>query len=80
MEINYSDSIVTLFCTPKRRNKMKNAKYHTMRTVSKSKRNNIEKVKFDSPNTPLYDGSRSWLGKRTLIRSSGVTLILWTQQ
>lgn len=78
LKIPNGNRLLLLHCDvmlhPKRRNKMSNAKYHTMRTVPKSKRNIIEKVKLDSPYTQLHVRSRSCLGKKTLISSSGATV------
>jgi hypothetical protein len=45
---------------------MKNKKYHTVRTLPKSKVKIVERGKMDTPNTQIHDGSLSWLGIRPL--------------
>jgi hypothetical protein len=48
---------------------MKNEKYHTVRTVSKSNRKIVERGKIDIPNT------LSWLGTGTTMKGDRVKLV-----
>ena len=51
---------------------MKNEKYHTVRTFSKSNRKIVERGKIDTPNTQILDLSLFWLDTGTSIKSGGV--------
>jgi hypothetical protein len=42
-------------------NKMKNRKYHTVRTVPKSNIKIVEIGKFVTPNTQMHDSLLTWL-------------------
>ena len=48
-------------------NKIKNKKYHTIRTILKSKVKIIERGTIYTPNTQIHDLSLSWLGTGTSI-------------
>jgi len=41
---------------------MKNKKYHTVGTITKSGMKIVEKAKIDTPSTEMHDRSISWLG------------------
>jgi hypothetical protein len=58
-------------------NKIKNQKYHTVRTVPKSNRKIVESGKIDTLN--IHDRSLYWLGTGTSIKSGGIKLISWDQ-
>jgi len=60
-------------------NKMKNKKYHTVRTIPKSNIKILERGNIDAGNTQIHDRSLSWLGTDTLIKSCWVKLVLWVQ-
>ena len=60
-------------------NKMKNKKYHTVRTVSKSIRKIVKSCKICTTNTHVHDRSLSWLGTNNSIKSGNVKLVLWAQ-
>jgi hypothetical protein len=45
------------------RNQMKNTKYPTVRTISKSNIKTVERGIIDTPNTKTHENSISWLGK-----------------
>ena len=47
---------------------MKNTKYHTVETVSKSKIKIIKRGQFDTPYTQIHDRSLSWFGTGTSIK------------
>jgi hypothetical protein len=55
---------------------MKNKKYHTVKTVLKSTRKIVERVKIDTLNTKIQDCSLSWPGTGTSIKSGEVKLVL----
>ena len=50
---------------------MKNKKYHTVGTISKSTIKIIERGKMDTPKTQIHDRLLSWLGPSTSIKSGG---------
>jgi Cu/Ag efflux pump CusA len=58
---------------------MKNKKYHTVRTVSKSNRKIVERRIIYNPNTQIYNCLLSWLVTSTSIKSGGVRPILCAQ-
>ena len=43
-------------------NKVKNKKYHTVRTIPKSNIKIVERSKIDTTNTQIHDLSLSWFG------------------
>jgi hypothetical protein len=47
------------------RNQMKNTKYPTVRTISKSNIKTVERGIIDTPNTKTHENSISWLGTGT---------------
>jgi len=47
---------------------MKNKKYHTVETVSKSKIKIVERGQIDTPYTQIHDRSLSWFGTGTSIK------------
>ena len=47
---------------------MKNKKYHTVETVSKSKIKIVETDQIDTPYTQIHDHSLSWFGTGTSIK------------
>jgi hypothetical protein len=51
----------------------------TVRTISKSNINIVERDKIDTPNTYIHDYSLSWLGTGTSIKSGRVKPVLWAQ-
>jgi hypothetical protein len=53
---------------------MGNKKYHIVRTVPKSNRKIIERVRIDTPNTQIHDHSLSWIGIDTSIKREGLKL------
>jgi hypothetical protein len=55
---------------------VKNKKYHAIRIVSKSNKENHRKGKIYTFNTHIHDHSLSWLGTGTSRKSDGVKLIL----
>jgi hypothetical protein len=60
-------------------NKIKNKKYHTVRTIPNSNRKIVERSKFDTPNSKMHYHSLSWLDTGTSINRDGVKLALWVQ-
>jgi len=52
--------------------KMKNKKYHIVGTVPECNRKNVKRGTIDTNSTHIYDGSLSWLGADTLIKSARV--------
>jgi len=52
-------------------NRMKNKKYHTVRTVLQSSIKIVESGKIGTPNTQLHERSLSWFGTDTSIKSGG---------
>ena len=54
------------------RNQMKNTKYPTVRTISKSNIKTVERGIIDTPNTKTHENSISWLGTGTQIRNGAV--------
>jgi len=48
-------------------NKMKNEKFHSVRTVLKCNRTIVDIGELDTPNTRIYNRSLSWLARGTSI-------------
>ena len=59
--------------------KWKTNKYHTVRTIPKSNIKIVKRSKIDITNTQIHDGSCSWLGTGTSIKSGWIKLVVCAQ-